>query len=274
VKRYKASDDSPLPSERIVLTNPRRNPLKSFAMNSVRKALRAAPGWNGRWSLIHTRRVLGEKASLEEKVSRQAQQLLLRYGIVAREIAKREDNLLPWALLALEFQKMEMRGEIRRGYFVEGLSGMQFALPAAVDMIRTINNEQSTMNGGLPVVVNACDPANPYGLGVEIGGVKAGANIRIARLPLNYFVFDRGSPVLWIEGFGARITTVAESSQEIIRAGLEQFVANLRSSFRNEREVIVEYCDGVRPTESPLAETLRSVGFYRDRAQTMRYELQ
>jgi hypothetical protein len=79
---------------------------------------------------------------------------------------------------------------------------------------------------------------------------------------------------LWIEGFGARITTVAESSQEIIRAGLEQFVANLRSSFRNEREVIVEYCDGVRPTESPLAETLRSVGFYRDRAQTMRYELQ
>ncbi len=274
VKRFKTKDDSPLPAERVVLTNPRRNPLKSFAMNSVRKALRAAPGWNGRWSILHTRRVLGDKASLEEKVARQAQQLLLRYGIVAREIAKREDNLLPWALLALEFQKMELRGEIRRGYFVEGLSGMQFALPAAVDMMRAINNEQSTMNGSLPVVVNACDPANPYGLGIEIGSSKAGANIRIARLPLNYFVFDRGSPVLWIEGFGARITTVAESSQEIVRAGLEQFVSNLRSSFRNEREVIVEYCDGVRPTESPLAETLRSIGFYRDRAQTMRYELQ
>ena len=274
VKRYKTSDDSPLPSERIILTNPRRNPLKSFAMASVRKALRAAPGWNGRWSLIHTRRVLGDKASVEEKTARQAQQLLLRYGIVAREIAKREDNLLPWTLLALEFQKMEMRGEIRRGYFVEGLSGMQFALPAAVEMIRTINNEHATMNGGPPVVVNACDPANPYGLGIEIGSVKAGADLRVARLPLNYFVFDRGSPVLWIEGFGARITTVAESSREIIRAGLEQFVSNLRSSFRSEREVIVEYCDGVRPTESPLAETLRSIGFYRDRAQTMRYELQ
>src|SRR5208283_4488259 len=165
---------------------------------------------------------------------------LLRYGIVAREIAKREENLLPWALLALEFQKMELRGEIRRGYFVEGLSGMQFALPTAVDMIRSINNEQSTMNAGLPVVVNACDPANPYGLGIEIGSAKAGADIRIARLPLNYFVFDQGSPVLWIEGFGARITTVAESSQEIVRAGLEQFVSNLRSSYRNEREVVVE----------------------------------
>ena len=151
---------------------------------------------------------------------------------------------------------------------------MQFALPAAVEMIRTINNEQLTMNGGIPVVVNACDPANPYGLGIEIGSVKDAANIRISRLPLNYFVFDRGSPVLWIEGFGARITTVAESSHEIIRAGLEQFVSNLRASFRNEREVIVEYCDGMRPTESPLAEILQSVGFYRDRAQTMRYELQ
>lgn len=151
---------------------------------------------------------------------------------------------------------------------------MQFALPAAADMVRAINNEQSTMNGELPSVVNACDPANPYGFGIEIGGVKAGANIRIARLPLNYFVFDRGSPVLWIEGFGARITTVAESSQEIVRAGLEQFVSNLRSSFRNEREVVVEYCDGIRPAESPLAETLRSIGFYRDRAQTMRYELE
>jgi len=273
VKRFKTNDDSPLPPERIVLTNPRRNPLKSFAMNSVRKALRTAPGWNGRWSLVHTRRVLGDNASPEERTARQAQQLLLRYGIVAREIAKREDNLLPWPMLALEFQKMEMRGDIRRGYFVEGLSGMQFALPAAVDMIRTINNEQSTMNGGAPIVVNACDPANPYGLGIEIGGINSASNIRIARLPLNYFVFDRGAPVLWIEGFGARITTVAESSQDFVRAGLEQFVSNLRSSFRNEREIILEYCDGVRPTESPLADVLRSIGFYRDRAQTMRYEL-
>ncbi len=274
VKRYKMNDGSPLPSERIVLTNPRRNPLKSFAMNSVRKALRAAPGWNGRWSLVHTRRVLGEKASAEEKTARQAQQLLLRYGIVAREIAKREDNLLPWPLLALELQKMEMRGEIRRGYFVEGLSGMQFALPAAVEMIRTITDQQSSMNEQLPAVVNACDPANPYGLGIEITGMRADDGIRVARLPLNYFVFDRGSPVLWIEGFGARITTVAESSGEAIRSGLAQFVANLRSSFPNEREVIVEYCDGMRPADSPLGETLRSIGFYRDRAQTMRYELQ
>ena len=130
------------------------------------------------------------------------------------------------------------------------------------------------MNNRLPIVVNACDPANPYGTGIELGGAKFSNALRITRTPLNYFVFDKGSPVLWIENFGARIVTVAESSQEIIRASLQQFVSHLRSSHRDEREVIVEYCDGVRPTESPLGETLRSIGFYGDHAQTMRYELQ
>jgi ATP-dependent Lhr-like helicase len=242
-------------------------------MSSVRKALRSTPGWNGRWSIVHTRSVLGEKVSLEEKVTRQAQQLLLRYGIVAREIAKREENLLPWSLLALEFQKMELRGEIRRGYFVEGLSGMQFALPAVIGMLKTMINEQSSMIKELPLVVNACDPANPYGVGIEIGAGNFSDGLRVARLPLNYFVFDEGVPVLWIENLGARISTVAEASPEAIRAGLVQFVSHLRSSHPNENEIIVEYCDGVRPTESPLAESLRTIGFYRDRTQTMRYEL-
>jgi ATP-dependent Lhr-like helicase len=217
--------------------------------------------------------VLGEKVSLEEIVTRQAQQLLLRYGIVAREIAKREENFLPWSLLALEFQKMELRGEIRRGYFVEGLSGMQFALPAVIGMLKSMINEQLSMTKELPLVVNACDPANPYGVGVEVSSGKYSEGLRISRQPLNYFVFDGGTPMLWIENLGARISTIAETSPEAISAGVVQFISHLRSSHPNEREIIVEYCDGIRPTESPLAEILRTIGFYRDRTQTMRYEL-
>ncbi|HTR82816.1 MAG TPA: DEAD/DEAH box helicase [Bacteroidota bacterium] len=273
VKRFRTGDDSPLPSERITLLNPRRNPLKSIAMSSVRKAIRSSPGWNGRWSILHTRRVLGEKVSPEERASRQAQQLLLRYGIVAREIAKREENLLPWPLLALELQRMELRGEIRRGYFVEGLSGMQFALPAAIDVLKSINNEQLTMNNEAPIVINACDPSNPYGVGIEAGLTKFPEGVRFARHPLNYFVFFHGSPVLWIESFGARIYTVDETAPDVLRSSLQQFAAHVRASHKNESEIVVEYCNGVRPTESPLAETFRSLGFYRDRAQTIRFEL-
>ena len=274
VRRFRMKEDSPLPQERIVLTNPRRNPLRSFAMSSVRKALRATPGWNGRWSLLHTRRVLGEKVSVEEKVARQAQQILLRYGIVAREIAKREENLLPWSLLALEFQKMEMRGEIRRGYFVEELSGMQFALPAAVDMLRTVNSEQLTVRDEQPMVLNACDPANPYGSGIGLGASLSQEEIRVVRGPLNYFVFQGGTPVLWIENFGSRISTVGKISDHVVRGALQQFISHLRASHSNERELIVEHIDGSRPGESRFTEILRSIGFYRDRVQSMRYELQ
>jgi ATP-dependent Lhr-like helicase len=168
---------------------------------------------------------------------------------------------------------MELRGEIRRGYFVEGLSGMQFALPAVIGLLKSMNNEQSSINKELPLVVNACDPANPYGVGIEITGGKFSDGLRITRQPLNYFVLEKGAPMLWIENLGARISTVAEASPEAINAGLVQFISHLRSSHPNENEIIVEYCDGVRPTESPLAESLRTIGFYRDRTQTMRYEL-
>jgi hypothetical protein len=150
---------------------------------------------------------------------------------------------------------------------------MQFALPAVIGLLKSLNNEQSSMNKELPLVVNACDPVNPYGVGIEIRGGKFLDGLRVARLPLNYFVFDRGTPILWIENLGARISTVAETSPETIHAGLVQFVSHLRSSHPNENEIIVEYCNGVRPTESPLAESLRAIGFYRDRTQTMRYEL-
>jgi hypothetical protein len=141
-------------------------------------------------------------------------------------------------------------------------------------MLRSIISEQSTINNEPPLVVNACDPANPYGVGIDVGGEKFAGGIRVARLPLNHFVFDKGYPVLWIESFGARITTLAELTPGILGASLQQFVAYLRSSHRSEREIVVEFCDGIRPTESPMAETLRAIGFYRDRAQTMRYELQ
>ena len=213
------------------MTNPRRNPLKSFAMNSVRKALRAAPGWNGRWSLLHTRRFSETRHRWKKKLPARHSSC---FSVTALWPEKSQNGKTIFS--RGRFSRLNSRKwncAARSGAAICGrIIGDAICTPGSGRHDRTINNEQSTMNESLPVVVNACDPANPYGLGIEIGSAKAGANIRIARLPLNYFVFDRGSPVLWIEGFGARITTVAESSQEIVRAGLEQFVSNLRSSFR------------------------------------------
>ncbi|MEW5798919.1 MAG: DEAD/DEAH box helicase [Bacteroidota bacterium] len=272
MKRYR-STDSDIPEERIEIVNPRRNPFSKVAMRGVRQALKNVPGWHGRWSLVHMRSILGSKVSDEEKIQRQAQQLLLRYGIVAREIAKREENLLPWSMLAMEFQRMEMRGEIRRGYFVEGLSGMQFAIQDAVRILEAVKAERDVKEE--PIVVNACDPANPFGVGIDI--VQMGSTLtnlpRVSRLASNYIVFHKGTPIIWLENFGARMYFIAEPSADIVKSGLLQFVNHVRSSFHDRDEIVVEYCDGQRPSESPVAEILRSIGFYRDKIQTMRLDL-
>jgi ATP-dependent Lhr-like helicase len=269
IKRYRISETE-LPAERIEIVNPHRNPLKSIAMKSVRTALKQVPGWNGRWSLVHTKSILGVHVSDEEKIQRQAQQLLLRYGVVAREIAKREENLLTWSMLAMEFQRMEMRGEIRRGYFVEGLSGMQFALPDAVRMLDEIKSRKQINE--TPIVVNACDPANPYGVGVDLNN-SLELSVRISRLPGNYIIFSNGLPVVWIENYGMRIFFLPNSKIDSYSQGLSQFINHIRSSYPDRIDLVVEYCNNLRPSESEYADLLRSIGFYRDKVQTMRLDL-
>lgn len=280
LKRYRSSDetdtDNPLhlPDERIAIVNPRRNPLKNIAMRTARQALKSVPGWHGRWSLVHSRSILGPRLTDEEKIRRHAEQLMLRYGIVAREIAKREENSAPWPLIAMELQRMEMRGEIRRGYFVDGLSGMQFAHPDAVTMIESIKNDRS--KDDTPTVLNACDPANPYGSGIDLSLPQFG-QIRAVRSPGNFIIIHHGMPVVWIENFGARIFTVllSESRQEIhiIADGFRRYIEYVRTSYPHLREIVVEYCNTRRPAESELSDLLRSLGFYRDRVQTVRLDL-
>ncbi|MFA6468567.1 MAG: DEAD/DEAH box helicase [Bacteroidota bacterium] len=267
VKRFRTID-SELPPERIEIVNPRRNPLRSTAMKSVRTALKQVPGWNGRWSLVHTKSILGTAVSDEEKIRRQAEQLLNRYGIVAREIAKREENLLPWSVLAMVFQRMEMRGEIRRGYFVEGLSGMQFAHPDAVRFMDEI--KARPVKNDPPIVLNACDPANPYGTGLD-SAPFIDPIIRITRIPGNHIIIENGVPIVWIESFGMRVFIPLVT--DAVRQGLAQYVNLLRSSYPDRNEIIIEYCNTQRPGESSAAELLKSLGFYRDRMQTMRLDL-
>jgi ATP-dependent Lhr-like helicase len=268
VKRTaRMAEDAPL--ERIELLEPRRNPQRGRVMGAVRRAIRQVPGWTGRWSLVHTQRVLGGSVSLQEQAMRQANQLLERYGILARELYRRED-LLPWASIASVLQVLEMRGEIRRGYFVEGLSGMQYARPDAVDMLRRLRS--SGVGREEPVLVNSCDPANPHGSGIELASPRGA--IRLARQPGNYVAFQNGAPILIIENYGTRMWTLAESTEAALHDVLKQFSAMIKlpAQLRPFRNIVVEHCDGIRPTQSPLEPVLKSLGFSRDRNQTMRYD--
>ncbi len=254
--------------ERIELLNPHRNPRRGRAMQTVRRALKQVPGWNGRWSLVHLPGVMGEAVPIEEQASLQAMQLLERYGILAREFWRRED-LLSWPLLASELQRMEMRGEIRRGYFVEGLSGMQYALPEAAGELRRVRSLHATKP--VTVLINACDPANPFGGGIQL---RLGEEpIRFSRLPGNYIGFIDGKPVLLIEGYGSRLTIASDAEPGLARELLQKFLemAKLPQPMRPFKEVIVEYCNEQRPTQSLMEPLLRSLGFSRDSNQRMRW---
>ncbi|MDL1892145.1 DEAD/DEAH box helicase [Sphingobacteriales bacterium CHB3] len=264
VKRFsKTAEEKPL--EPIDLVTGRRNPYRFKAMQSVRKALKQVPGWNGRWSLVHLPGVLGPELTIEDKAEAQALLLLSRYGILAREFYRREE-LLPWSLIASQLQRMEMRGEIRRGYFVEGLSGMQYALPAAVEQLRRVRSEQN--DADQPIIINACDPANPVGV------ANFSLPVQPSRIPSNYIAFLRGNPVLVVESNGARIHTVGEPAHETILHVMMQLLAlmKLPDPLRPFKEIVVEHCNGERPTNSLLGPLLTSLGFRKDMNQTMRFD--
>ncbi|MGH9312067.1 MAG: Lhr family helicase [Vicinamibacterales bacterium] len=118
----------------------------------------APPTAEGRWSLVAAR--VRHPATPTEWSAAVAEQLLARYGVVTREVAAAED--LPGGFSAVYevFKALEDRGRIRRGYFVSGVGAMQFAEPAAVEMLRSLANEPDEPE---VVTIAATDPANPYG---------------------------------------------------------------------------------------------------------------
>ncbi len=112
----------------------------------------------GRWALMESRKA--SRTAVTEWSAAIAQQLLTRHGVVTREIVGSEG--LPGGFSAVYdvLKAMEESGRIRRGYFVGGLGGAQFALPAAVDLLRSFRDVPETP---LHVILAATDPANPYG---------------------------------------------------------------------------------------------------------------
>jgi ATP-dependent helicase Lhr and Lhr-like helicase len=111
----------------------------------------------GRWALLHAD-VAVERA---RAVEAGCWMLLRRYGIVIRDLLARESNLPSWRELLMAFRRLEDRGEIRGGRFVDGFLGEQFALPIAVESVRAMRNLPST---GEAMTVSAADPLNLVGI--------------------------------------------------------------------------------------------------------------
>jgi len=112
---------------------------------------------SGRWALLHA----GDVVDRARRTEAACWMLLRRYGIVVRDVLARESNLPPWREMLMTFRRLEDRGEIRGGRFVDGFLGEQFALPVAVESLRALRREQSQ---GEEITLSTADPLNLVGI--------------------------------------------------------------------------------------------------------------
>ena len=138
----------------------------------------------GRWSLLPSAAELAAAHDADELAEAVAEQLLARWGVVFRDLLARESLRVPWRDLLWAFRRMEARGVIRGGRFVNGFVGEQFALPGAVDALR---QTRRTPRDGEIVRLSAADPLNLVGI------LTPGP--RIPALRTNQVVYRDGLPL-------------------------------------------------------------------------------
>jgi len=112
---------------------------------------------SGRWALLYTDQAVERNRAVEAT----CWMLLKRYGVVFRDLLARETNLPKWRELQMAFRRLEDRGEIRGGRFVDGFLGEQFALPVAVESLRATRKLPGT---GEAIMLSAADPLNLVGI--------------------------------------------------------------------------------------------------------------
>jgi ATP-dependent Lhr-like helicase len=253
---------SALEQELSVRRGPRRPTVTQYRearRRTLEKIQRAAAQqgspWRGRWSLVHRSSILGPALSAEAHAEKWARLLLARYGIVTRELIERAQLPNLEAIYAV-WQRMEWRGQVRRGVFIAGVAGVQYALPDAVEQLRSITRRDGTASGAEGTasqlyILNAMDPAN------ILGG--EGSDLKFARVPSTYLVLEGGKLILLAQDHGERLTAPAAGSPESVRLALSAFFARPGAP----RHTVVTEWNGAPVLGGPGELLLEELGFYR-----------
>jgi ATP-dependent helicase Lhr and Lhr-like helicase len=207
-------------------------------------------------------------ASGPERRRALAELLLERYGVLTREQVLAEGIKGGFAMLYDTLGNLETLGVCRRGYFVEGMGGAQFALPGAVERLRSARSASGVQSGRdaagedeRTLVLAAADPAQPYGAALS-WPKRAGRDRRPARVAGAYVVLVADTPVLYVERGGRGLLTLTEDRDED-REALAHALSALAVSVRSGRvpKLSLERIDGEPAIASGLAEMLLELGF-------------
>ena len=236
------------------VTNDTLAPLRALRLGRVRRRSTGSrphlpsampPSSSGRWSLVAD--LCTTPATDAAWAAAWTELLLERHGVVTRAGALAEN--IPGGLTTLYpvLNHLEETGRIRRGYFVEGLGGLQFALPGAVDRLRTPEHDDGV------AILAAADPANPYGTLVPWPEQAEG---RASRSAGAYVALHNGRPLVFLDRGGKRALMLTRDPDLHMAVAVALTEIGLR-----RRRLTIETIDGEPAGDHPLGAALLENGF-------------
>ncbi len=237
-----------------LVTNDSFQALRSYG--APRRGRRRGPVESapGRWVSVSS--LLYHQPSDTERLMAWCQTLLERYGVVTREAVGQEGLPGGFTPIYQTLKALEESGRCRRGYFVEGLSGAQFAWSHTVDRLRTELDTDGEMEA---VALAACDPANPYG-SLLSWPENQGRPRRAAGASL---VLVGGHPVLFLEKAGRKMTLFPKAEEPaFFRAAIDGLRRLARQ--RKGKLLRIEEINGQPCLSSPLYQAFLGQGLRED----------
>ncbi len=239
---------APLRARRLSAVGRDRRPARRFAS-------RRSPAQEaivGRWST--TEALFRSAPAAGPRLRAQAELMLERYGIVTRETVLAEGVPGGFSSLYGELSNLEMLGTARRGYFVEGLGGAQFALAGAVERLRGLPQRDDEY-----LILAATDPAQPYG--ATLRWPKRAEGRRPARTPGAFVLLRDGNPILYVERGGKGIVRLVELEGERLVEAVSRIAEAARDGVIPK--LGIERVDGEPVFGSGLEEQIIAAGFSR-----------
>ena len=244
---------APLRAPRLTLARAQREQVRggrAGRFGTRRRGRGAAAQVQGRWSLTAPL----FRAAVDPAARRRAlgELLLERYGVLTREQVLAEGIPGGFSGIYSELSQLETLGIARRGYFVEGLGGAQFALPGAVERLRA-----QPEGGQSAMVLAAVDPAQPYG--ATLPWPAREESRRPSRVAGAYVVLAGGEPILFLERGGRALQTLVDADDDRLQPALVALVEHVQRGAI--RRVALEKVDGEPAMGSPLGPALVALGF-------------
>jgi ATP-dependent helicase Lhr and Lhr-like helicase len=234
-------------------------PVKTAADVSPRRAGRIRPagrgGFNrwkqarkqaGNWFRIKLPEKSDDPLAIEERNRERVRLLLSRYGILFRELLKRESPAFRWAALFRSLRIMELSGEVLAGHFFEGIPGLQFMAPNAFNLLTRKLPEDKIF------WLNAADPASLCG-----AGLSSLKKVLPPRLDRTYLVYKGSELVLIVKRYGKDLifkTPVDDPDLALYFGPLHHLLSR---EFMPLSAIGVETINGQKAAESPYLDSIK-----------------